>query len=133
MKDTLIKGLEERFKSYRDIIDDNNDAELVKKLDQPKTKSLLEHLWCVVGARESYAKALCHGKWDGFKCSMSSYSQTDFIGSLEASANKVLLVLEEVDDWTEERGELLLSLYEHEVMHEGQIIRLLYASRMNCV
>jgi hypothetical protein len=32
-----------------------------------------------------------------------------------------------VGDWTGERDDLLAALYEHEVMHEGQIIRHLYA------
>jgi len=61
MRDVLIDALNKRFDSYQDIIDSVTDDELGQKLDVPKHKSLAEHMWCVVGARESYAKAIADG------------------------------------------------------------------------
>ena len=125
MREAVIQGLLERFNSYADLVSVSN-IELSKKLDVPKHKSLGEHLWCIVGARESYAKALKAGEWDGFNCSMKEFSQTDFAEKLQASADEVERVIEEIDDWSQERDTLLLALSDHEVMHEGQIIRHLY-------
>ena len=42
------------------------------------------------------------------------------------SPNRLLSVLEAVEEWTEVKSELLTTLNEHEVMHEGQLIRHLY-------
>ena len=57
---------------------------------------------------------------------MNSYGRDDFAHALEASAKRVLEAARNVSDWTAARDALLLALAEHEVMHEGQLIRHLY-------
>ena len=131
MRDALIEALNNRFSSYRDIIENVADADLEQKLEVPKHKSLAEHLWCVIGARESYAKAIVAGSWTGFGCSLSSFARSDFRNKLDSSAIDVTTALDSVDDWNAERDSLLLALSEHEVMHEGQIIRHLYGIERN--
>lgn len=126
MRKTLIDALKLRFQSYNDLVNATNDIALGKKLDIPKHKSLGEHLWCVVGARESYARALTAGKWEGFNCSLSEFSQTTFLEKIRSSADDAIGAIEGVNEWTKDRDELLLALSEHEVMHEGQIIRHFY-------
>ncbi len=127
MKDTLIKNLEARFVAYTDIITGCSDEQLQQKLDVPRNKSLAEHLWCVVGARESYAAAIKADEWKGFSCSLQQFTQVDFSEKLKESAGVVLSCIGEVEEWTEARNELVLALYEHEVMHEGQLIRHMYS------
>ncbi len=124
MRETVVQNLIKRFDSYAELI--RIDVNLSQKLDAPKHKSLGEHLRCVVGARESYAKALRSGEWDGFNCSMTEFLQTDFIEKLQTSAEDVKDAIKQIDDWTQNRELLLLELSDHEVMHEGQIIRHLY-------
>lgn len=124
MRETVVQNLIKRFDSYAELI--GIDVNLSQKLDAPKHKSLGEHLWCVVGARESYAKALKAGEWDGFNCSMTEFLQTEFIEKLQTSAEDVKDAIKQIDDWTQNREQLLLELSDHEVMHEGQIIRHLY-------
>ena len=128
MRDKIVKNLETRFDAYADLITQTDDDALQKKLDVEKHKSLAEHLWCIVGARESYAKALTAGQWEGFGCSMTSFSQADFGDTLCKSAHEVLTAIRSIEDWTDEREELLATLAEHEVMHEGQIIRHIYGA-----
>lgn len=126
MRDEVIEALKKRFSSYQDILDSVTNEALGKKLDVPKHKSLAEHMWCVIGARESYGKAIAEGCWAGFSCSLTNFSHGDFSAKLVSSANEVIAAIDSVDDWSTEREALLLSLSEHEVMHEGQIIRHLY-------
>jgi hypothetical protein len=57
MRAALVQSLEARFRSYADFIAAVDPADVAAKLDVPKDKSVAEHLWCVVGSRESYAKA----------------------------------------------------------------------------
>jgi hypothetical protein len=126
VRDRVITNLRQRFASYADLVDGLDDEALVEQVDVPKHKSIQQHLWCVVGARESYARALRAGRWNGFACSMSAYSKDDFSTSLESSSREVLDALAAIENWTAEHDELLASLAEHEVMHEGQIIRHVY-------
>lgn len=126
MKDAIIKNLAARFAAYNDIIVGCSDEHLQLKLDILKNKSLAEHLWCVVGARESYAAAIAADEWKGFSCSLQQFTQADFSDKLETSAEVALSGIRSVDKRTASRNELLLALFEHEVMHEGQLIRHMY-------
>lgn len=130
MRDRLIQSIESRFVSYLDLISSVDDAALARKLNVPKAKSLAEHLWCVVGARQSHAQAFDEGQWKGFSCSMTSFTQKDFCKNLHSSAESVSQALARVSDWTAARDRLLITLAEHEVMHEGQIIRHMYGLDM---
>ena len=127
MHDQLISRLRARFEAYEDLAKTLDQELLSKKIDIPRHKSLAEHLWCVVGARESYARALEAGTWSGFSCSMQSFNPEDFTTKLQESSTTVEAALAGISDWNAERSELLARLAEHEVMHEGQIIRHMYA------
>jgi hypothetical protein len=127
MRTKIIENLKARFGAYADLIAAVDEALIGQKIDVPKHKSLGDHLWCVVGSRESYGRALVAGGWQGFACSMKAFSRDDFAAKLDDSARDLLAVIDGVSDWTPAREALLADLAEHEVMHEGQIIRHMYA------
>ena len=91
------------------------------KIDVPKNKSFRDHLWCLIGARESYARAIANGVWAGFRCSMRSCAADDFKSKLDESAEAVKEAIAGVER-TAARLSLLAALNEHEVMYEGQIV-----------
>lgn len=126
MRETILRNLETRFAAYAELVAALDESALGERLDAPRHKSLAEHLWCIVGARESYAKAIAAGEWRGFGCSMSGQQRADFEKSLDSSARATLDAVANAGEWTETRDDLLASLAEHEVMHEGQIIRHMY-------
>lgn len=126
MRETIVKSFERRIQSYSDFVATIAPADLGAKLDVPKDKSVAEHLWCVVGARESYARALTSGGWEGFSCSMSAYDRESFERALASSGEALLAAIQGVSAWSSQHDELLLAVSEHEVMHEGQIIRHMY-------
>ena len=130
MIDTVLKSIERRLTSYNEVIDGITAEQLAQEIDLPRHKSLLVHLWCVIGARESYTRALRSGKWEGFESSMVEYSHQEFRDKLRSSAEELLSVASGMDEWTPERERLLLELSDHEVMHEGQMIRHMYALEM---
>ena len=128
MREMIINNLEARFTGFAELVEQTDDAARQLKLPVERHKSLAEHLWCVVGARESYTLALRSGEWQGFNCSMTSFTQTDFREALNHSAAALRSALREVVDWNDTRETLLAELAEHEVMHEGGIIRHLYGT-----
>ena len=126
MRETIIRNIKKRMSSYSDFISTIDFNDVNKKLDIPKNKSVAEHLWCIVGSRESYAKALAVGEWQGFSCSMKTYDRESFELALESSGQALIAAIDAVSDWSLEHDELLAAVAEHEVMHEGQIIRHMY-------
>lgn len=129
MRDAIIRNLDQRMNCYSELVVAIDATDLSASIDVRKSKTINDHLWCIVGSRESYAKAIEAGEWRGFACSMSSYERDDFTAALAGSAQAVRDVVARVTDWTSARDDLLVLLSEHEVMHEGQIIRQMYALR----
>ncbi len=127
MRSQIVSRLEQRFALYTSLLEQVDGELLGRTLDVPRHKSLRDHLWCCVGARESFTTAIAAGEWQGFACSMTAYGATDFAAALTTSADNCLQVLASTEDWTETRDGLLARLSEHEVMHEGQIIRHMFA------
>ena len=127
MLDQVLMHIRARFQSYDELAQQMSDDLLDKNVPVPRNKTIAEHLWCVVGARESFSRALAAGAWTGFSCSLEDQRQRSFIDALKSSGDAFNRVVAEIDDWSTARQDLLLDLLEHEVMHEGQLIRHVYA------
>ncbi|MDD1793727.1 hypothetical protein LRP50_11355 [Enterovibrio sp. ZSDZ42] len=127
MRDMVLQHLRERFQSLNDIVETLDPALFNSHLEVSKNKTVGEHMWCIVGARESYANALSVGDWAGFTCSLSSTENWgDVQAALVSSEAAFESALSQVGEWTPERESLLMYLLEHETTHEAQLIRHLY-------
>lgn len=94
------------------------------RLQEP-SNTIWEQLWCVVGARESFARAIGEGGWMGFDCSLTSAdrgSKPRVVQALEASRRAV----ERAIDADNDQERLVLDLLLHETQHQGQLIRYVY-------
>lgn len=126
MRDTVLHAITTRFASLAECVASLNADLLNERLPVPKSKSLGEHLWCIVGARESYTRALAQGQWSGFACSLETLEQGAIMDALHQSAQAFSETIQAISEWHAEHDQLLLALLEHECMHEGQIIRHMY-------
>ena len=82
-----------------------------------KSNSIGSQLWCIVGTRESYARAIEAGEWTGWACSLMAFSGDVIRPGLGASADLVRSQL--TGDLDEARQDLALQLLEHEAQHMG--------------
>ena len=57
---------------------------------------------------------------------MKTYDRESFELALASSGQALIAAIDAVSDWSLEHDELLAAVAEHEVMHEGQIIRHMY-------
>ena len=126
MRDTIVENLTKRLGFYADLVGQVDDATITAELDVPRSRSLGLHLWCIVGTRESYAKAIVVGEMQGWASSVKKLERDELAAKLAASGRTLLDAIDNVADWTPERDKLLAEVAEHEVMHEGQIIRLMF-------
>jgi hypothetical protein len=103
---------------------------LTMNIPDVPSNTIGEQAYCIVGARESYLKALIEGKWTGFDCSLKEidnknvvveamrHTRTDFNTFIDRTATNLLDL------------DLLIDLHEHEVQHHGQLIRYAYANEI---
>ena len=126
MREVVVENLRQRLGFYADLAAQVDDETIAAELGVAKHRSLGMHLWCVVGTRESFAKAIAAGEMRGWACSVGNFSQGEFVAKLAESAQTLLASIDRVTEWTLERDRLLAEVAEHEVMHEGQIIRVMF-------
>ena len=127
MKEVVIQRLTSRLEAYSDFLSGMEQVDIERKLDITKNKNLAEHLWCVIGARERHCYGLRPGSWNGFVCSLNEFTVDAFAAKLDQTAVLARSTVVDVEDGTQEREESLILLHEYKVMHEGHIIRQMYA------
>jgi hypothetical protein len=127
----LASRLGRSFALYSDFADSLNDSNLAEKLPGLPSNAIGLQLWCIVGARESYARAIRAGSWSGFACSLASpMEKIPVLEAVDRSAEDVRLVLDGIDGFSATQQGLVLDLLEHEVAHQGQLIRYIYGLRL---
>jgi hypothetical protein len=121
------------FELYTDLVETVPEDSLALKLPGMRSNTLGAQLWCVVGARESFAGAIRSGAWPGFTCSLSADETREreaVRAALSRSAEHVQAALRDADLSDDDRLRFALRLLEHEAAHQGQVIRYLYGLRL---
>ncbi len=134
---TAFTTLQDRLKLsqrlYDDLVNFFPEAKLACKLPNLPSNTVGQQLWCVVGGRESYAKAIAAGNWQGFSCSLASTSVNvgdEVKSALLRSANELDTALTASASPTDAQWSLALQLLEHEAQHHGQLVRYLYGLKL---
>lgn len=128
----VLGHLDRSFAAWDDLVRALPDEALRYSLSVP-SNTIGEQAWCVVGARESYTRAIAAGAWQGFACSLGANDLakgSDVLEGMRRSARAFRDATEGIE-WTDARVQLLLDLLEHENQHQGQLIRYCYAHRID--
>lgn len=126
----LVNRLHKAFDLTLELVHALNTEDLKLKLKDMPSNTIGEQLWCIIGARESYLKAIINGGWVGFSCSLDdTTSKEKVILCLRKSAEDSLKYLNRFE-LNEVQIELLLTLLEHEILHHGQLIRYIYGNKL---
>jgi hypothetical protein len=103
---------------------------LALRLPGVRSNTIGQQLWCLIGARESYSRAILSGEWMGFSCSVTRAqcsNRVDLASSLAVSGKRLLEVVSDGDSFTDSQYGLIVDVLEHEAAHQGQLIRYIYA------
>lgn len=129
----LFDRLNTAFDLYKDLAVHLSEAALGSKLATLPSNTIGDQLWCVVGARESYIRGIQKGQWDGFRCSLTKEvigKKTEVTNALVKSAATAQQVLGQLGSLTTAQVKLAFELLEHEIQHQGQLIRYLYGLKL---
>ncbi len=126
-----IERLEKAFDLTADLVAVMAEKDLKRKLGDLPSNTIGGQLWCIIGARESYLKAMVSEGWSGFSCSLDDPdSKERVMEGLNRSAGNILTFLAS-GDLSEVQLEFLFTLLEHEVQHHGQLIRYFCGNRLS--
>lgn len=125
---TLLKTkLDRAFQLSQDLVEHLAETSLSLDLPGLPSNRVAGQYWCIVGARESYLRAVEAGGWQGFSCSLATPgSKRSVLDALETTRQRLGQI--QFDELTETQLGLALDLLEHEIQHHGQLIRFVYAN-----
>jgi hypothetical protein len=127
----LSARFERSFGLYRDLLEGIGPEALGWRLGDLPSNTIGGQLWCVIGARESYSRAIRAGAWVGFSCSLDDPGSPAKVGAaLAASERDVRDALGGLIAPETVTSGLILDLLEHEAAHQGQLIRYLYGLKL---
>ncbi len=126
----IIDHLKRAFDLTEDLAQSLQETSLSMKLKDLPANSIGQQFWCIIGARESYLKAIAGGAWAGFSCSLKNAAAKDeVLQCLQKSGNECHNFLKN-HELNVIQNEFLLNLLEHEIQHHGQLIRFVYGNRL---
>ena len=70
----LKEKLQRSFGLFDDLVQELKEENLKLDLAGLPSNTIGQQLWCVVGARHSYLRAILAGAWQGFSCSLDAKS-----------------------------------------------------------
>src|SRR5688572_33449168 len=122
LADVLRANFERSMRLYDDLLAALPEPALGMKLPGIPSNTIGAQLWCVVGARESYARAIAAGAWSGFSCSLTKADSRQAAAVRAALDRARAAVLDALagPDLTDDRTGYLIDLLEHEAQHHGQ-------------
>lgn len=127
----LVKKITRAFNLTSDLVASLSDEHFSLTLSELPSNSIGQQLWCLIGARESYLKAIQNSKWSGFSCSLkNTTAQVEIMNCLNESFKNTLAFLKE-NILSELQLDFLLDLLEHEIQHHGQLIRYIYGNKLS--
>jgi uncharacterized damage-inducible protein DinB len=127
MPDLVDARLDGVFALYDELAAAIDAVQLRQSLPVPSNSIGLQ-LWCVVGARETWARAMESGRWGPFRCSITSFADTHdpaVVRRRLAGSAVELRAAVATHPADETRANLKLELLEHETQHLGQLLRYL--------
>lgn len=127
MNQQLKAKLIRAFRLTYDLVLNLDDACMNLDLPALPSNRIAGQLWCIVGARESYLRAIEFGEWKGFSCSLSTPKiKQSVLVTLEETENKLHGI--DFTGLSDVQIDLAFNLLEHEIQHHGQLIRFVYAN-----
>lgn len=130
MNQKLKARLEQSFQLTHDLVAHLDEEALGLDLPGLSSNRISGQLWCIMGARESYIRAIEAGGWQGFSCSLKTPKvKQSVLAALEATHKH----LSELDfaELGDVQLDLAFALLEHEVQHHGQLIRFVYGNKLS--
>lgn len=130
MNPVVISRLTDAMLLTDRLVDSIGEPSLDLRNGKAPSNTIGEQFWCVVGARESYARAISAGTWSGFSCSLSASDarRRERLRTTLARARLELLDTVARNELTDERVAIALEVLEHETFHHGQLVRYFYTN-----
>lgn len=135
MQESLIlKKLEHVIKMNNEFLDKLEKEKLKLTIPEVSSNTIGSQFHCIIGARNSYFKSIIEDRAFSWEPELGYDKRYDFdvITSLMVHKSKSQIEeLKNIEKFSDNQLALIIDLISHEFMHQGQLIRFLYANQIN--
>lgn len=122
--------LKRAFSLSKALADSLEESSYLLHIKDLPSNSIGEQFWCIIGARESFIRAITSNNWMGFSCSLTDCSsKTEILKHLSKTSDDLDTIFDM--DLNENQKNFMMELLEHEIQHHGQLIRYMYANTLS--
>lgn len=133
MKKILKEKIEFIFGMHRDLLHTLRAENYAYKLKGLRSNTIGSQLLCVAGARESYYKSILGNEGFKWTCSFDGKManvKTELDRYMGEYEKEIIKFIEDTEEISSNQTSLILDLLSHEYLHQGQMIRYLYANHL---
>ncbi len=132
-KRILIKKLSEVFNMNNEFIKVIEAQSLKLRIENARSNSIGSQLACVARARDAYSKSILSDAPFSWKPDFpyeNRYNLEQLSEHLIEKSAEFIKSLESFDALTENQMDLSIDLIGHEFLHQGQLVRYIYANNL---
>ena len=127
----LIKKLEDTLNMNNEFIKVICDADLKLRISGVRSSTIGNQIACVARARDAYSKSIMSDeafKWRPDFPYEDRYDQSKLDQHLENVGQGLLAAIKGFENLSDNQLDLIIDLISHEFLHQGQLVRYVYAN-----
>lgn len=129
----LIEKLEKVFILNNEFIESIKEESLKLHINSIRSNSIGSQIACLLGARDAYGKCILNDEtfsWNPDFLHSDRYTHVIVKKHAQEVSSSLISKFKEIDILSENQSSLLLDLISHEYLHQGQLIRYIYANNL---
>lgn len=130
----IMKKLENVFKMNNEYIEMIEEEKLKLRMPSVRSNTIGSQLACVARARDAYFKSIVNDEefsWDPDFPYDDRYEHLKLKKHLMEKSTEIIKWIESCEKISENQLSLIIDLFSHEFLHQGQLIRYMYANNIS--
>ena len=133
-KNVIVKKLVDVFNMNNEFIKAIEEQDLKLRITSARSNTIGSQLACVARARDAYSKCIINDEefsWNPDFPYDDRYEHTKLSKHLIEKSSKLIKEYESFNNLSENQLSLTMDLLGHEFLHQGQLIRYIYANNLS--
>lgn len=133
-KNVIVKKLQDVFHMNNEFIQVIEEQSLKLRITDARSNTIGSQLACVARARDAYTKSILNDVTFSWKPDFpyeDRYDQMKLSQHLIEKSAEFVRVFELFENWSDNQLDLMIDLIGHEFLHQGQLVRYIYANKLS--
>jgi len=129
----IIEKLDNVFKMNNEFLEEFNEDKMKLRIPEVRSNTIGSQIACIARARDAYSKCILEDRkfsWEPDFPYEDRYDSEKVLKHLNKVGENFIKYLSNVNDLSDNQMDLILDLIGHEYLHQGQLVRYIYANNL---